>query len=216
MNPILNALKTVKEGGELIIGIWDLVRKHPKPILVVLILSGIGWGYQWYTFDRPGLVIEKWIVGISNQKYAAALEFVDPKYREARKWTAERFKYLFTTPKTITGIKIEYQGSRWNLSQLFLQGDLKYKTTYEVSEKVASEEVFDADNTVKPDYAEVALWLQISDPARFKLLKSGSGEPMTLVRKFIQIITVSKLESEWRLSEIENLERTLLNPKHFY
>jgi hypothetical protein len=216
MNPILELLKALKESGELIVGIWDLVRKHPKPILVVLIASGIGWGYQWYTFDRPGWVIEKWIVGIGNKQYASALELVDPQYREARRWTVKRFERLFSTPKTITGITIDYQGSRWKLSQLFLQRDLRYETTYNVSEKLAREVVFDTDGNIRPDYAEVALWLQISDPARFIQLMEGSSEPMTLSRRFTQIFTVSKHGKKWLLSEIENHERTLLNPQDFY
>ncbi len=216
MNPALEVLKAFRETADVAIDIWDVVRKRPKPVLLLVVLATLGWGYQWAAFDRPGFVIREWIVDIEDRRFKSALELVDPSYRKARGWTPERFENLFHAHKSITNIEVEYQGSRWILWHPLVGSDLTYKTTYEVIEKVPRDLIFDEQGTVRRSYQEVSRWLEIRDPAEFDSFASGKTESMTLARRFSQIFIVSNVDGDWRIAEIKNLERALLNPEAFY
>lgn len=219
LKAIKDAIKTFKEVLQLFIALWRLVKKNPRPFLVLIIIIGIYYGLQFYAYTYPAITIKRYFDNIDNgTNYEIAWGLIDSNYRASRWKNLKDFAAGYKTTSFHKNRRIKYLGSTVNPIWGLFADDLTYELTCDVEDTFTEKDLSD-NNKI-----EDIIWIIIKDFYDLKTNRSDfingtiilndyfkfrGAKTIRLVRSFKKIITIRKINSTWKIISIKTLEAAI-------
>lgn len=194
------------------------IKQHPGTTAGIILTLLFYLGLYWYAFEYPARTIHSFYASIdaSPRRTLDAWNLLHPPYHQRWSNNQQTFASGFKTTQFHKGLVVERTEHSFNPTRLLI-ALLSQSAEYDVA--FIAIDRFTKTDCQQKEQEDDCRWLQISDPARYKLLMDGtlaareaSSEPsLELKRYYKKKFTLYRTSaSSWLISGIDPLEVGLI------